>query len=199
MGKSLENFPNFPKLSPRMPSTSSNQQSLFLYKWLPDGHRAVSGPVRLGSYSPWLPYLQNGRQVNVTWLVVIFLQNLNKKTFNDRSEVFLFFHRKPSSLLIFSHLPVGILLNQRATVNWDGDILHAVILFLVGCLKAQVGICQQKSKSSELSSGLQFYWTLKKMKTFPVCECAVNSTYTASIKGKLHCFSPICNPVKPEP
>lgn len=77
-----------------MPSTSSNQQSLFFYKWLPDGHRAVSGPVCLGSYSPWLSYLRNGRQVNVTWLVVIFLQNLNKKTFNDRSEVFFVFSQK---------------------------------------------------------------------------------------------------------
>lgn len=182
MGKSLEN--NFPQECHQPPATNNHCS-------FTNGCQMVTeqsqGPC------DW------GRQVNVTWLVVIILQNLNKKTFNDRSEVFLFFHRKPSSLLIFSHLPVGILLHQRATVNWDGDILHAVILFLVGCLKAQVGICQQKSKSSELSSGLQFYWTLKKMKTFPVCECAVNSTYTASIKGKLHCFSPICNPVKPEP
>lgn len=44
------------------------------------------------------------------------------------------------------HLPVGVLLDQRTTVHRDGHILHAVVLFLISGLKAEVIRGQETSK-----------------------------------------------------
>lgn len=42
------------------------------------------------------------------------------------------------------YLPVGIFLHQGATVHRDRNVLHAVILFVIGGLKAQVMIGQEQ-------------------------------------------------------
>lgn len=75
----------------------------------------------------------------------VLVSYLNCKSFSKKLLVTLFFYcKRPFFYYYFflrgsctpPHLPVGVLLHQGATVDGDGDVLHAVVFLLTGVLKA---------------------------------------------------------------